>query len=197
MWGNDVHGDCVTAEEAFAKACHDPEIFLSDEEIIGWASRHDVLEGAYIHQVLDLLRVEPFRKDNQRYYDGSAFSVDWTNTPILRSAISQGPVKIGVAADQLLAAYHKNGGNSGWFARGFAQDGKMDHCVTLCGYGTTEWLAEQLHALLPSDVDQMRSSYALFTWNSIGIIDEPSMRAITHEAWLRSPTTVVGQDRVG
>ena len=21
MWGNDVHGDCVTAEEAFAKAC--------------------------------------------------------------------------------------------------------------------------------------------------------------------------------
>jgi hypothetical protein len=22
MWGNDVHGDCVTAEEAFAKACN-------------------------------------------------------------------------------------------------------------------------------------------------------------------------------
>jgi hypothetical protein len=28
MWGNDVHGDCVTAEEAFAKACHQPEIFI-------------------------------------------------------------------------------------------------------------------------------------------------------------------------
>ena len=24
MWHNDIHGDCVTAEEAFAKACHSP-----------------------------------------------------------------------------------------------------------------------------------------------------------------------------
>ena len=30
MWGNDVHGDCVTAEEAFAKACNNPEIFISE-----------------------------------------------------------------------------------------------------------------------------------------------------------------------
>ena|SRR5271166_3215665 len=34
MWGNDVHGDCVTAEEAFAKACYQPEIFVSDQEVI-------------------------------------------------------------------------------------------------------------------------------------------------------------------
>ena len=25
MWGNADHKDCVTAEEAFAKACHNPE----------------------------------------------------------------------------------------------------------------------------------------------------------------------------
>ena len=36
MWGNDVHGDCVTAEEAFAKACNNPEIFISDAEVIAW-----------------------------------------------------------------------------------------------------------------------------------------------------------------
>ena len=30
----------------------------------------------------------------------------------------------------------------------------------------------------------------MFTWNSIGIIDVPSMIAITQEAWLRQPTTV-------
>jgi hypothetical protein len=30
----------------------------------------------------------------------------------------------------------------------------------------------------------------LFTWDSIGIIDVPSMTAVTHEAWLRQPTTV-------
>jgi hypothetical protein len=34
----------------------------------------------------------------------------------------------------------------------------------------------------------------LFTWNSIGIIDVPSMLAITQEAWLRNPTTVINQD---
>ena len=38
MWGNDVHGDCVTAEEAFAKACNNPEIFISDAEVIAWAT---------------------------------------------------------------------------------------------------------------------------------------------------------------
>ena len=38
MWGNDVHGDCVTAEEAFAKACNQPEIFVSDQVVIDWAT---------------------------------------------------------------------------------------------------------------------------------------------------------------
>src|SRR5438445_3430137 len=47
-WGNFDHGDCVTAEEAFAKACHQPEIFISDQEVIRWATKHDVLEGAYL-----------------------------------------------------------------------------------------------------------------------------------------------------
>jgi hypothetical protein len=31
----------------------------------------------------------------------------------------------------------------------------------------------------------------MFTWDSIGVIDQPSMLAITHEAWLRQPTTVI------
>lgn len=46
IWGNDYHGDCVTAEEAFAKACYNGEIFISDQEVIGWATQHGVLEGA-------------------------------------------------------------------------------------------------------------------------------------------------------
>ena len=48
MWGNDVHGDCVSAEEAFAKACNNPEIFISDADVVAWATRHGVLEGANI-----------------------------------------------------------------------------------------------------------------------------------------------------
>src|ERR1700750_866293 len=52
MWGNDVNGDCVTAEEAFAKACNNPEIFISDDDVIGWATNHGVLDGAYLADVL-------------------------------------------------------------------------------------------------------------------------------------------------
>src|SRR5215471_691008 len=101
MWGNDVHGDCVTAEEAFAKACNQPEIFISNQEVIDWATQHGVLEGAWPYQVLDWMRDNGFHQDGQIYDDGNKNSVDWTQSEILKSAISQGPVKIGIAADQL------------------------------------------------------------------------------------------------
>ena len=60
MWGNDVHGDCVTAEEAFAKACNNPEIFISDDDVIAWATRHGVLEGAYLYQVMTWMQDDGF-----------------------------------------------------------------------------------------------------------------------------------------
>ena len=52
-------------------------------------------------------------------------------------------------------------------------------------------LAGQLKVAVPAGVDGTKPGYALFTWDSIGIVDQPSMIAITREAWLRSPTTVV------
>lgn len=191
MWGNDVHGDCVTAEEAFAKACHNKEIFIADAEVIAWATAHNVLEGAYLYNVLDLMQTDGFQQAGHVYDDGPHMSVDWTNSAVLKSAISEGPVKIGVAANQLENAWRQTGGQNGWFATGFQQDNNEDHCVSLCGYGTIEWLAQELKAQLPSGTDTSKPAYALFTWKSIGIIDEPSMLAITHEAWLRTPTTVV------
>jgi hypothetical protein len=33
--------------------------------------------------------------------------------------------------------------------------------------------------------------YAMFTWNSIGIIDRQSMLNMTHEAWIRIPVTII------
>ena len=53
------------------------------------------------------------------------------------------------------------------------------------------WLAQQLGVEVPPGVDGSQPGYAMFTWNSIGIIDQPSMLAITHEAWLRNPTTII------
>src|SRR3954468_21648590 len=70
MWGNDVHGDCVTAEEAFAKACNNPEIFIPDHEVISWATNHGVLEGAIIVDVLKWMQNDGFQEGNFRYEDG-------------------------------------------------------------------------------------------------------------------------------
>jgi Bacterial tandem repeat domain 1 len=108
-----------------------------------------------------------------------------------KSAISTGPVKIGVAANQLETAWRSTGGHTGWFGIGFQPDAAEDHCVSLSGYGSIAWLAQQLGVQVPAGINGTKLGYALFTWDSIGIIDEPSMRAITCEAWLRQPTTVL------
>ncbi len=195
MWGNDVNGDCVTAEEAFAKACNNPEIFISDDEVITWAKRHNALNGAVISEVMKWMQNDGFPDGSQIYEDGPYLSVNWVDSTILKSAISNGPVKIGIAANQIEAACQKNGFKTGWFGIGFQPDNAEDHCVSLCGYGTLAWLAQQLNVQVPAGIDGNQPGYAMFTWNSIGIIDEPSMIAVTHEAWLRQPTTVVAAPR--
>ena len=187
-WGNTQYGDCVTAEEAFAKACHAGEIFLPDSVVIGWAQTHNVLSSAVISDVLETMVSDGFTQNGSVYDDGQSSAVDWTNAPILQNAIAQGPVKLGVAANQLDSL---NTTQSGWFATGFTSDSIEDHCVSLCGFGPLSWLAGQLSVQLPDGVNGDAPGYAMFTWGTIGIIDEPSMQAITHEAWLRSPTTVV------
>ena len=196
MWGNYDHGDCVTAEEAFAKACNNPEIFIPEQTVISWAKKHGVLEGAYLVQVLKWMLNGGFSQAQHTYDDGQYYAVNWTDPAILQSAISEGPVKIGVAANQLETTWRNAGGNSaggksGWFATGYQSDNVVDHCVSLCGYGTLTWLAQQLQVQVPTGIDGTKPSYALFTWDSIGIIDQPSLTAITHEAWLRKPTTVI------
>ena len=190
MWGNQDHGDCVTAEEAFAKACNNPEIFVPEADAIAWASRHGVLDGATLVEVLSWMQNDGFAEDSYVYDDGGYVAVNWTDAATLQSAITSGPVKIGVAADQIYTAWSKTGGATGWFGTGFVSDANEDHCVSLCGYGPISWLAQQLGVGVPAGVDGTKPGYALFTWSSIGIIDVPSLLAVTHEAWLRQPTTV-------
>lgn len=194
FWGNDVHGDCVTAEEAFAKACNNPEIFIPDTDVDNWAARHGVLEGAYLTQVMQYMQNDGFLERPYIYDDGPYQTVNWTDPNNLQSAISIGPVKLGVAADQLLQTwYHRAiGGSNVWFATGYHAEppASEDHCVALCGYGTIAWLAGQLGVAVPAGIDGTQSAYAMFTWDSIGIIDRPSLLAITFEAWLRRPTTL-------
>jgi hypothetical protein len=193
MWLNDVDADCVTAEEAFAKVCHNPEFFIADDTVRAWATKNNVLNGAELTQVLDLMQNAGFLQDGTLYNDGPFSVVDWTNTTALQNAIAQGPVKTGVAADQLQNAV-PNPPTNGWFATGFTPDSNEDHCVSLCGYGPTAWLARQLGVSVPAGF--AASAYALFTWKSIGIIDFPSVLAITGEAWLRQPVTMLAPQKV-
>jgi hypothetical protein len=136
-----------------------------------------------------LMQSAGFSQGGNLYNDGPFSSVDWANTTALQNAISVGPVKIGVAATQLENVV-PNPPTNGWFATGFQPDSNEDHCVSLCGYGTVSWLGQQLGGL--GDSGNQAPAYALFTWDSIGIIDVPSMLAITGEAWLRHPVTVLG-----
>ncbi len=194
-WGNYNYGDCVTAEEAFAKACHNPEFFISEDTAINWAKEWGYLNGAYLTDVLEAMQTHGFIQNEMRYDDGGHYSVNWTNAGILQDAIFQGPVKIGVNADQLETVWHEyNDGHpnprNGWFATGFAKNTNEDHCVSLCGYGSISWLAQQLGVAVPSNLNGAEPGYALFTWSTIGIIDIPSMLNITEEAWLRNPTTL-------
>ena len=67
MWLNDVDGDCVTAEEAFAKACDSPEIFITDDTVQAWATKNGVLDGAELTQVLDIMLNAGFPQDGNLY----------------------------------------------------------------------------------------------------------------------------------
>jgi hypothetical protein len=190
MWLNATFGCCVTSEEAFGKACDNPEIFIEDHKVKEWARRYGVLNGTDLVTVLDLMQNSGFSVDGKLYNDGPFSSVDWTNAEVLKNAITQGPVKIGVAADQLEDAVPEAIIN-GWLATGFKRDTNEDHCTSLCGFGTVAWLKAQLGGGdFSADVDSL-PAYAMFTWGSIGIIDVPSLLAITGEAWLRLPTTVI------
>jgi hypothetical protein len=96
-----------------------------------------------------------------------------------------------VAANQLEKAGAGNA--SGWLGLDFRHDANEDHCVNLCGYGTLAQLAAMLKvtlpASLPAGLTPASIGYLLYTWSTIGIVDQQSMINITGEAWVRNPTT--------
>jgi hypothetical protein len=202
-WNNYVYGDCVSAEEAFAKATAAPQTFIPEATVVAWASAHGYLNGAYLSAVLTTMQTDGFPLNNKKYDDGPHNSVNWANAAILQSAISShGPVKIGVAAEYFQsAAPGQHGvvtpGTSGWTMNGYPHTTapQEDHCTSLCGYGT---LAELIALFKKHNVTVHPAAgmptgtcYAMFTWNSIGIIDQQSMLNMTHEAWIRNPVTII------
>lgn len=187
VWGNDLDGDCVSAEEAFAKACHSPEIFINDATVIAWARRRGYLNGATLTDVMDSMQTDGFVVGNQTYDDGPYSGVDYSNESTLQAAIAQGPVKIAIDANALPSGA---GNDQGWYAINGGRWGSTDHCVALCGYGNAGWLYQQLNVPLPSGLDASQAGYLLFTWGTIGFVTHAWLMGTCQEAWIRTPTTV-------
>jgi hypothetical protein len=192
-WGNTRYGDCVSAEEAAAKAVWSvlagcPELVIADSTLIAWARKHGFLNGADLTSVMDAMIKDGITgPDGKTYRDGPYSSVDWTDDAVLSSAIYSGPVKIGVAAGQLEDVVTP--GTNGWLLTGAKTDQNLDHCVGLCGYGAVAELFGLLKLPVPSGANASSRAYLLFTWGTIGVIDRSSLLAICGEAWLRIPTT--------
>lgn len=188
MWGNSQYGDCVSAEEAFAKACNNPEIFVPESTVIQWARQHGFLNGADLSEVMDAMQKDGMVVSGTKYDDGPYQSVDYTNEPTLQAAIALGPVKIGIDADALPSGA---GNSNGWYTLASGNYRNEDHCVSLCGYGQAVELFAALGVPVPMGLQPSQPGYLLFTWSTIGFVTHGWILGTVGEAWIRNPTTVI------
>ena len=179
-------------EEAFAKACAEPKVFIPTDVVLFTSRKCGSSNFAAFMQT------HGFQIDQKAYLDGPFNSVDWTNAAALNGAIANvGPVKVGVASANLASAPQGQvtPGTSGWAIYGLPNGQPENHCASLCGYGPLATLVDlfkrhQVNVNLPSGMPT-GLCYAMFTWGSIGIVDRQSLMNITGEAWVRNPTTIV------
>jgi hypothetical protein len=198
MWLNDQYGDCVTAEEAFNKACGG--VFIEDATVLAWCNANDTLNGADLQPVIQQMVVKGFSQDSNIYGDGDGQSVNYADAPTLQAAIyaagtgsPAGSIKIGIAADQLPSGA---GNANGWFLTSDSPDTNEDHCVSLCFYGTAGQFVTAMNAAfslnltVPAGVDPTMQGYGLYTWSTIGFVATQALVNMTGEAWIRTPNTV-------
>jgi len=189
---NEKASNSSWVEEAFAKACSEPKVFIPADVVLSTSRECGSSNFAAF------LQTHGFQIDGNAYLDGPFHSVDWTNAAALNSAIAHaGPVKIGVASANLASGPQGQvtPGTSGWAVYGLPAGQPEDHCASLCGYGSLAELADLfqrrgVHVNLPPDMPT-ELCYAMFIWGSIGIVDQQSLMNITGEAWVRNPTTIV------
>jgi hypothetical protein len=192
FWGNEKVSNSIWAEEAFAKACAEPKVFIPADVVLLTAQECGSSNFARFMQT------HGFQLDRIAYLDGPFIKIDWTNTTALNGAIANvGAVKIGVALVSLNSSPHGQvtPGTSGWAIYDLPPSQPGNHCASLCGYGPLAALTglfEQygVNVDVPSGMPA-GLCYAMFTQASIGIVDHQSLMNITGEAWVRNPTTIV------
>ena len=191
-WINDKTNGSFWAEEAFAKACAYPQVFIPSDIILS------TLQKCGSSNFAAFMQKHGFQIDGKAYLDGDFNSVDWANAATLNFAIANvGPVKIGIALANFASVSQSRitPETSGWATYGLPAGQSENHCASLCGYGHLTALIDlfALHGIrvnLPSGMPA-GLCYAMFTGGSIGIIDWQSLMNITGEAWVRNPTTIV------
>jgi hypothetical protein len=191
-WGNEKPGNSSWAEEAFAKACAEPRVFIPADVVLSTSRECGSSNFA------GFMQTHGFQIERKAYLDGPFNSVDWTNAATLNGAIANvGPVKIGVASASLDSGPRGRvtARTSGWAICGLPTGQPEDYCASLCGYGPLAALVDlfKRHGVDVSLPPGMPAGlcYAMFIWGSIGIIDRQSLMNITGEAWVRNPTTIV------
>ncbi len=187
IWGNSTYGDCVSAEEAFALACHDPEIFVDEATVVAWARHNGYLNGADLVEVMDSMARSGFVVGPQQYNDGPHQVVQFSDEPSLRSAIALGPVKISIDSSALPSGA---GNNQGWFTTGSGTGRSQDHCVGLSGYGPAGFLYKMLALPVPSGLSADQDGYLLFTWSTLGFVTYKWLMNSSNEMHVRNPTTI-------
>ena len=192
FWGNEKVGSSTWAEEAFAKACAEPKVFIPTDVVLLTSRQRSSSNFAAFMQT------HGFQIDRKAYLDGPFNSVNWTDTAALNGAIANvGPVKIGVASANLASGPQGQvtRGSSGWAIYDLPTGQPENHCASLCGYGPLMELVDlfERHGVNVNLPPGMPTGlcYAMFTWGSIGIVDQQSLMNITGEAWVRKPTTIV------
>jgi len=191
FWGNEKVSNSSWAEEAFAKACAEPKVFIPTDVVMLTARECGSSNFA------GFMQMHGFQMDGTAYLDGPFNKVNWTNTAALNGAIANvGPVKIGVASANLTSSLHGQltPGRSGWAIYDLPTGQPENHCASLCGYGPLAALVGLferygVNVNVPSGMPP-GLCYAMFTWGSIGIVDHQSLMNITGEAWVRNPTTI-------
>src|SRR5206468_4329471 len=90
-WGDDTAAGSNWAEEAFAKACAQPNVFVPPHAVsLAWRECGS-------SNFAQFMQSYGFRIDGRAYLDGPFYSVNWTNATDLNGAIANvGPVKIGI-----------------------------------------------------------------------------------------------------
>lgn len=190
MWGNDQYGDCVSAEEACAKATAavTPELFIAENTVIAWARDHGFLNGANLTDVMDAMAKDGFGQGGTVYGDGPYKGVDYSNEAVLQAAICVGPVKIAIDANALPQGA---GNHDGWTAFGRGNFPNTDHCVNVLWFGPAAFLFGLLNLPVPSGVPS-GTLYVVYTWNTFGIVDHEWLMGTCVEAWIRQPTSMNG-----